>query len=106
MNAVEALGILRSELRIKVLEDLVATITDHRDLLETIAEGYESEYDHDQTHRMAESMAEPVVKALKTLDNLDAMCLAEFNGDEISGCTNLDELAQTADTENAKTRGK
>ncbi|MCE2467538.1 MAG: hypothetical protein J4G06_05885 [Caldilineaceae bacterium] len=58
------------------------------------------DYDHDQTYGMAESALE----ALKILDNMDAMCLAEFDGDNLEGRTSLNGLAQAADTENAKTR--
>ena len=98
MNAVEALRILKFELRIRALEDLAATIMDDRSLLEAIV--YGDDYDHDQTCRMAA----PVLDALKTLDNVDAMCLAEFDGDNIEGWASLDDLAQTADTENTKIR--
>ena len=98
MNAVEALGVLRFELRVRALEDLAATIMDHRDLLESIV--YDGDYDYGMID------AESVLAALRNLDNVDAMCLAEFDGldNQIEGYTSLDDLAQTADIENAKTR--
>lgn len=101
MNAVEALGVLKFELRIRALEDLAATIMDHRGFLETIV--YGDDYEHLDALKTLD--AESVLSALKTLDNVDAMCLAEFGIDnQIEGCTSLDDLAQTADTENAKIR--
>ena len=101
MNAVEALGVLKFELRVRALEDLATAIMDHRDFLETIVYGDEYEY----LDAIKTLDAEAVLNAIKTLDTLDAMCLAEFGiDDQIEGYTSLDDLAQTADTENAKTR--
>ena len=98
MNAVEALRVLKFELRIRALEDLAATLMDHQNLLETIV--YGDDYDHDQIY----GMAAPILNALKDLDNIDAMFLAKFDGEDLEGCANLNDLAQIADTENAKIR--
>ena len=94
MNAVEALEVLKFELRIKALEDLAATIMDERDLLEAIV--YGDDY--------GTIDAQPILDALKNLDNVDAMFLAEFDGENLEGCTSLNDLAQTADIVNSKTR--
>ena len=98
MNAVEALRVLNFELRIKALEDLATTIMDHRDFLEHVV--YGDAYDDGQTHAMAES----VLDALKSFDNVATMFLAEFDGERLQGYTSLDDLAQSADIENAKIR--
>ena len=97
MNAVEALGVLKFELRIRALEDLAATIMDQRDLLEAIV--YGDDYDDYGTIE-----AESILDALKNLDNVDAMFLAEFDGENLEGYTSLNDLAQTADIKNSKIR--
>lgn len=100
MNAVEALRVLKFELRIKALEDLASEIMNHRDLLEQISYN-DPDYDEEQAHSMAAS----VLEALKSFDVIDTMCLAAFNDhDEVEEWASLDDLAQSADTENTKTR--
>ena len=74
MNAVEALRVLKFELRIKALEDLASEIMDHRGLLEQILHN-DGDYDEEQAYYMAES----VLEALRSLDAVDTMCLAAFN---------------------------
>ena len=60
-----------------------------------------ADYDEEQAYNMAES----VLEALKSFDVVDTMCLAAFNDhDEVEEWASLDDLAQSADTENAKTR--